>query len=196
MSYALRVTRFALEAATQRATRNAQRATSPLSHVALIAGAVAMLLPFVWMISTSLKPADQLFTVPPTWVPRTLQWDTYARAMRGQQLVPCRGKYVDECRFVGAGRLRVCAVALSGAQRAFHPGAGDADGALPGNDHSAVRHHPPHAAVRRQRYPRPGRDRLDQLVLGVDRTGRGGRLWHLHAPPVLPDAAGGAGGRS
>src|SRR4030088_3540619 len=40
-----------------------------------------MLLPFVWMISTSLKPADQLFTVPPTWIPRPLHWDTYLKAM-------------------------------------------------------------------------------------------------------------------
>ena len=47
----------------------------------LILGAVAMLLPFVWMISTSLKPADQLFTVPPTWIPQPLQFDTYAKAM-------------------------------------------------------------------------------------------------------------------
>src|SRR5260370_32582747 len=51
------------------------------SHVVLILGAVAMLLPFAWMISTSLKPADQLFTVPPTWLPRSLQWDTYLKAM-------------------------------------------------------------------------------------------------------------------
>src|SRR5437899_7256698 len=40
-----------------------------------------MLLPFVWMLSTSLKPADQLFTVPPTWIPHPLQWDTYVKAM-------------------------------------------------------------------------------------------------------------------
>jgi len=52
-----------------------------LSHVVLIVGAVAMLLPFVWMVSTSLKPPDQLFTVPPTWIPRPLQFDTYAKAM-------------------------------------------------------------------------------------------------------------------
>jgi multiple sugar transport system permease protein len=52
-----------------------------LSHVVLAAGAVAMLLPFVWMVSTSLKPPDQLFTVPPTWIPRPLQFDTYAKAM-------------------------------------------------------------------------------------------------------------------
>lgn len=40
-----------------------------------------MLLPFAWMVVTSLKPPDQLFTVPPTWVPRELRWDTYARAL-------------------------------------------------------------------------------------------------------------------
>lgn len=52
-----------------------------LRHAALLAGAVVMLLPFAWMVATSLKPADQLFTVPPTWIPREPQWDTYARAM-------------------------------------------------------------------------------------------------------------------
>jgi multiple sugar transport system permease protein len=50
-------------------------------HVPLVVGAAVMLLPFVWMVSTSLKPPDQLFTVPPTWLPRTLVWDNYARAM-------------------------------------------------------------------------------------------------------------------
>jgi multiple sugar transport system permease protein len=49
--------------------------------VPLVVGAAVMLLPFVWMLSTSLKPPDQLFTVPPTWIPRTLVWDNYARAM-------------------------------------------------------------------------------------------------------------------
>jgi multiple sugar transport system permease protein len=52
-----------------------------LSHLVLIVGAVAMLVPFAWMLSTSLKPADQLFTVPPTWIPRPLQLDTYVKAM-------------------------------------------------------------------------------------------------------------------
>ena len=52
-----------------------------LRHVALMAGAVVMLLPFLWMISTSLKPADQLFAVPPVWIPRELHFDTYVKAM-------------------------------------------------------------------------------------------------------------------
>jgi len=57
------------------------KAGRAVSHVVLIAGAVVMLLPFVWMLSTSVKPADQLFTVPPTWLPRPIQWDNYVKAM-------------------------------------------------------------------------------------------------------------------
>src|SRR5438270_9733623 len=52
-----------------------------VSHAILVLGAVAMLLPLVWMLSTSLKPADQLFTVPPTWIPSQPRWDTYVKAM-------------------------------------------------------------------------------------------------------------------
>jgi multiple sugar transport system permease protein len=51
------------------------------SHGVLLLGAAVMLLPFVWMLSTSLKPPYELFTVPPTWIPSDFQWDTYAKAM-------------------------------------------------------------------------------------------------------------------
>jgi multiple sugar transport system permease protein len=50
-------------------------------YLALTIGALFMLLPFLWMISTSLKPPDQLFKVPPVWVPRESAWDNYAEAM-------------------------------------------------------------------------------------------------------------------
>ena len=63
------------DAITQGTSRNA------LTHLVLLLGAAAMLLPFVWMISTSVKPPDQLFTVPPTWIPHTVVLDTYAKAM-------------------------------------------------------------------------------------------------------------------
>src|SRR5207248_3925295 len=72
-----------------------------VSHVVLIAGAVAMLLPFVWMISTSLKPADQLFTVPPTWVPHPLLWDTYSKAMGAGNF----GRYAMNSLFLGVANL-------------------------------------------------------------------------------------------
>jgi multiple sugar transport system permease protein len=48
-------------------------------HIALIAGSVAMLLPFAWMLSTSLKTPAETFTYPPIWIPHTIAWDNYAR---------------------------------------------------------------------------------------------------------------------
>jgi multiple sugar transport system permease protein len=49
-------------------------------HLILILGAVAMVLPFAWMISTSLKNQNEVFSYPPEWIPSTLIWDNYARA--------------------------------------------------------------------------------------------------------------------
>ncbi len=82
------------------------------SHVILIAGAVAMLLPFVWMISTSLKPADQLFTVPPTWIPRPLHWDTYLKAMNAGSF----GRYALNSLFLAVANMttNVILAALAG----------------------------------------------------------------------------------
>jgi multiple sugar transport system permease protein len=72
-----------------------------VSHLVLILGAVAMLLPFVWMISTSLKPAEQLFTVPPTWVPHPLLWDNYSKAMGAGNF----GRYAVNSLLLGVANL-------------------------------------------------------------------------------------------
>lgn len=50
-----------------------------LVYVALIAGAVAMVFPFAWMVSTSLTTDAQLFATPPRLVPDPAQPDNYAR---------------------------------------------------------------------------------------------------------------------
>ncbi len=46
-------------------------------HAILIAGSVVMLLPFVWMLSTSLKEPRQIFTYPPVWIPSPIAWENY-----------------------------------------------------------------------------------------------------------------------
>src|SRR6266508_6536472 len=50
-------------------------------HAALIAGSVVMLLPFVWMLSTSLKRPPEIFTYPPVWIPSEIAWDNYAKTV-------------------------------------------------------------------------------------------------------------------
>src|ERR1700694_5013426 len=52
-----------------------------LVYVALIAGAMVMLYPFVYMISTSLKSPAQVYLFPPRWIPTPIQWSNYPAAL-------------------------------------------------------------------------------------------------------------------
>jgi multiple sugar transport system permease protein len=48
-------------------------------HSVLLAGlCLLVLVPFVWMISSSLKHDNQVFTVPTQWIPREFVWSNYA----------------------------------------------------------------------------------------------------------------------
>jgi len=53
-----------------------------LLHIALILGSGAMLLPFAWMLSTSLKLPKEIFTYPPTWIPDPVVWQNYTETWR------------------------------------------------------------------------------------------------------------------
>ncbi|MEU7616520.1 carbohydrate ABC transporter permease [Micromonospora rifamycinica] len=46
-------------------------------YLALVLAAVALLLPFYWMVMSSLKTNSDVFTVPIRWVPDTLVWRNY-----------------------------------------------------------------------------------------------------------------------
>ena len=50
--------------------------------VLLLLAAVAFLAPFAWMVSTSLKPLNETMTLPPRWIPGTVQWHNYPDAIR------------------------------------------------------------------------------------------------------------------
>ena len=47
---------------------------------ALVLTACAFLLPLAWMLSTSLKPKEQIFVYPLIWVPQPFVWENYLRA--------------------------------------------------------------------------------------------------------------------
>lgn len=48
-----------------------------LLYVVLIAVAVFTLIPFVWMISSSLKLDREVFAYPMKWIPETFHWENY-----------------------------------------------------------------------------------------------------------------------
>jgi multiple sugar transport system permease protein len=43
--------------------------------------AILFLVPFLWMISSSLKPNYQIFEVPPRWIPDPPRWENYTEAL-------------------------------------------------------------------------------------------------------------------
>lgn len=51
-----------------------------LVYIALIVGAMIMLYPFVYMISTSLKSPAQVYVFPPRWIPTPIVWSNYVTA--------------------------------------------------------------------------------------------------------------------
>jgi multiple sugar transport system permease protein len=51
-----------------------------LVYLALIVGAVIMLYPFFYMLSTSLKSPAQVYVFPPRWIPTPVVWNNYVVA--------------------------------------------------------------------------------------------------------------------
>jgi multiple sugar transport system permease protein len=58
-------------------TRRAGRVRRIAGYVALLAAAAGLLLPFYWMIVSSLKTNNDVFTVPVKWLPDTVVWENY-----------------------------------------------------------------------------------------------------------------------
>lgn len=49
-----------------------------LGYLALIVASAGVLLPFFWMVMSSLKGPNDIFTVPIHWLPEVWRWDNYA----------------------------------------------------------------------------------------------------------------------
>ncbi|MFC4600902.1 carbohydrate ABC transporter permease [Cohnella hongkongensis] len=61
--------------------RRSRRITNSLLYALLTAGGFIILIPFVWMISTSLKIPSQVFAWPIEWIPRPVRFSNYIEAM-------------------------------------------------------------------------------------------------------------------
>jgi multiple sugar transport system permease protein len=64
----------------QGSRRNRSRIVQALAYVIVTTGAIIFMIPFVWMLSSSLKPLDQIFVEPPVWIPDPIQWRNYVDA--------------------------------------------------------------------------------------------------------------------
>ncbi len=98
--------------------KNTRRYRSPyigidtlLLHFLLIIGGLVMVLPFIWMVLTSLKSISQAFSVPPTWIPHPFQWHNYPDSLSA---LPFNLGYFNSayiCVIVVASQLLTCSMA-------------------------------------------------------------------------------------
>jgi multiple sugar transport system permease protein len=49
--------------------------------ILLVFGALVMIIPFVWLVSTSLKEQRQIFLYPPQWIPDPIRWQNYPESL-------------------------------------------------------------------------------------------------------------------
>ncbi|HIQ06764.1 MAG TPA: carbohydrate ABC transporter permease, partial [Anaerolineae bacterium] len=50
-------------------------------HALLLSGSVIMIVPFLWMLSTSLKEPGDIFAYPPQWIPQPIMWQNYVETV-------------------------------------------------------------------------------------------------------------------
>jgi ABC-type glycerol-3-phosphate transport system permease component len=46
-------------------------------YIVIAIGALCFALPFIWMVSTSVKPGYEVFLIPPKWIPSTFEWQNF-----------------------------------------------------------------------------------------------------------------------
>ena len=49
-----------------------------LTHLVLAGGGLLMLIPFFWLLSSSLKAPHEIYVFPPQWIPEPPRWSNYA----------------------------------------------------------------------------------------------------------------------
>lgn len=52
------------------------------AYALLISGVFVVMIPFLWMLSTSLKSLEDVWMLPPQWIPNPVRWDNYSKAFQ------------------------------------------------------------------------------------------------------------------
>jgi multiple sugar transport system permease protein len=84
--------------------------------------ALAFVLPFVWLVSGSLKTDRQLFSLPPVWIPNPVKWDNYPQALQFIPYLRYLRNTLTICVGTVVGSLLSCTLAAYGFSRIRWPG--------------------------------------------------------------------------
>ncbi len=82
-----------------------------LLHLVLILGAMTMILPFLWLVSTSLKDYSQVFNLPPNWIPDPIVWSNYPDSFNALPFARAYWNSFYIAAIVVASQLLTCSMA-------------------------------------------------------------------------------------
>ncbi|MBI2941298.1 MAG: carbohydrate ABC transporter permease [Chloroflexi bacterium] len=95
---------------------------SVLAHAVLTAGAITMLIPFLWMLHTSTMPVDQAYKYPPILFPTRRAWENYTIAL---SLLPFGRFYLNSAQvstLITIAQLLTCSLGAFSFARLRYPG--------------------------------------------------------------------------
>lgn len=58
-----------------------------IPFVILLIGAITMIIPFVWMLSTALKESKAVYQIPPQWIPNPVDWANFREVWTSSNLL-------------------------------------------------------------------------------------------------------------
>jgi len=91
-------------------------------YVILTVSGILMIVPFMWTLSTSLKPDYQIFEFPPSWIPRELNWKNYTVAWQRARFAAYTMNTVYYSGFSTLSKLLLCSMAGYAFARLKFPG--------------------------------------------------------------------------
>jgi multiple sugar transport system permease protein len=94
-----------LTARTTHHRRSSQPLTRILTYAILLLGLAVTLVPFIWILMTSLKPASEIVRIPPTFFPERWTLDSY-RTIFTDPKVPLARFYLNST-LVAVGRVAI-----------------------------------------------------------------------------------------
>jgi multiple sugar transport system permease protein len=101
----------AADAAGSRTRRTRIQTGIVLRYLVLILSGATMILPFVWMLTTSLKAPGAVMTIPPEIFPRQITLESYVRVAETVPLLRMLGNSLTVTIFSVAGQLATSALA-------------------------------------------------------------------------------------
>lgn len=102
--------------------RGQEQLASLLVLLIALSGSTLVLLPFFWMLSTSLKQAGEVYLSPPIWFPNPPQWGNYIQAVTRVPFHLYAWNTSVIVALVTVGTLLSCSISAYGFARLSAPG--------------------------------------------------------------------------